>query len=147
MATLRDSGLSRRQFLGGMMAGGGLPALLAVPGTSAQVQGATAGSSLSRALARARLMWRPPNTSGYTPIQITESNNISLDPDRDYVVTKLQTEGFFQIFGGRNIVIIGGEVKNGGFNIRRTTWGRPMTDGRIVHIEGVLFSGTSVDGD
>ena len=129
--------MNRRNFLRRVAVAGGA---LGISGSSGLI------GSVAEA-APEPLKWAPPNTSGYTPIEITSSENLSLDPDTDYVVTKLQTTGGFQIFGGRNIVIIGGEIADGGLNIRKTTWNRPMTNGRIVHIEGVLFSGTDVVAD
>lgn len=133
--------LSRRGFLYSAAILGATGTLLS-PNTHAKSTPAD-----GHARAAERLTWRPPDTTGYTPIEITgSSGNVILDPNTDYVVTKLQRSGFFQIFGGRNIVIIGGEVSDGGFNIRQSTWGE-MTPGRVVHIEGVLFSGTGVLAD
>jgi len=135
----------RRDFLSTMTAVGGAGSLAWLAGSG---EAAAHGDSRRRCAAplAEKLTWRPPNTSGYTPLEITAAGNYALDPDIDYAVTKLDTEGSVQFFGGRNIVVIGGEIHNGSLGIRKTTWSGRVMHPRTVHIEGVLLSGEA-NGD
>lgn len=106
------------------------------------------------------LTWAPPDTTGYTTIQIPTSGYTStLDHNTDYVLEMPDqpvTDAVF-IKGGRNVVMIGGEIEintinydgNGGANesdqhaiyiIRHPSAGIHGTP-RIVHIEGVHMHG------
>lgn len=105
------------------------------------------------------LTWEPPDTTGYTVINVpTSGYSTALDENTDYVfnMPAEPVTGTVVLRGGRNIVMIGGEIKmdaeppwtNGGTS-ESNTHGIYITRGnnssvagtRIIHIEGVLIHG------
>lgn len=106
------------------------------------------------------LTWAPPDTTGYTTINVPTSGYTStLDHNTDYVFNMPASPVTAPVWikGGRNVVMIGGEIAidtinydaNGGANesdqqgiyiIRHPSAGVHGTP-RIVHIEGVHIHG------
>jgi hypothetical protein len=61
------------------------------------------------------LRWQAPVLSSPTTISVTDENaRLMLDPDKDYVIrmpsTPVTVDGGVWIVGGRNVVMIGGEI-------------------------------------
>jgi hypothetical protein len=102
----------------------------------------------------ATLYWPPPTLSNPTTIKVTNDNRrFDLDPDKDYVIqmpsTPVTTDGGVWIVGGRNIVMVGGEISND----------TPIADGvetdlayglylkdqtGTVHLEGLWIHGRGI---
>lgn len=64
----------------------------------------------------AALSWRPPKLTAPLTVQVSSSRpSLVLDDDKDYVVklpaTPVTTKGGVTIRGGRNVVLIGGEIR------------------------------------
>jgi hypothetical protein len=101
-----------------------------------------------------QLTWAPPKLENPTTITLTSSNRkANLDPTKDYIVKlgeKITGYGAINIVGGRNVVLIGGEINHtetGGPS------GDPGKDQRglylqnwtgTMHIEGIYISGTTL---
>ncbi len=65
--------------------------------------------------AAAQLYWPQPKLSSPTTIKVTNENaRLLLEPDKDYVIkmpaTPVTAEGGVWIVGGRNVVVVGGEI-------------------------------------
>jgi len=111
-----------------------------VPGTSPAREG-TAGLD-------PRLTWAPPELTDPETVQVTEAeHDLHLDPDTDYVVElpdePLDVRNGVRINGGRNVVLIGGEIRisKPGDEARliRGLYLRKQTG--TIHVEGLLISG------
>jgi hypothetical protein len=113
------------------------------------------------------LTWSPPSLSSPTSVYVTNSNrDLLLDPTKDYHIympaSPLDCSGGLMIKGGRNVVLIGGEIN-------LTQWrgnipGNPNANralliqgakaagytanstARTVHIEGLLIRGLLWEG-
>lgn len=93
------------------------------------------------------LTWAPPTLEDPETIQLTEDNSsLDLRDNQDYILElpdePLVVRGGVTISGGRNIVLIGGEIQ--------PTQGEATREGRalflqgqtgMVHIEGLLLAG------
>ncbi len=104
------------------------------------------------------LTWAPPSGwQNYEEVVISSSGGtINLDPDRNYRISAPQViRGPVDLRGGRNIVWIGGHVSindmpaySVGTDRRglviRDHLNEPSHQGRIVHIEGLLFDGNDL---
>lgn len=120
--------------------------------TTAQVpQGPAAPATSPVPRSGSRLAWAPPALANPTVIDVTSAHHqLILDDRRDYVVRlpaqPLSVAYGLSIAGGRNVVIIGGEI-----DIPYQGQSTPPGAARValylkdqtgtVHVEGVLFSG------
>jgi hypothetical protein len=104
--------------------------------------------------AAATLYWPSPTLSHPTTIKVTNDNTrLILEPDKDYVIqmppTPVTSEGGVWLVGGRNIVMVGGEIFND----------TPIADGTetdlayglylkdqtgTVHLEGLWIHGRGI---
>lgn len=95
------------------------------------------------------LSWAPPELEDPEVIQITEDDRgIELEPDRDYELVlpnePLEVPGGVSIVGGRNVVMIGGEIRipddaeDEGGDVR-ALYLKDQTG--TIHIEGVALTG------
>ncbi len=101
-----------------------------------------------------QLTWAPPTLS--SPITVTLSNsnkNAKLDPTKDYIVKlsgKITGTGSVNISGGRNVVLIGGEINHtetGGpaNNPGKDQLGLTLKNWTgTMHVEGLYISGTTL---
>jgi hypothetical protein len=100
------------------------------------------------------LRWQTPVLSSPTTISVTDENaRLMLDPDKDYVIrmpsTPVTADGGVWIVGGRNVVMIGGEIFDD----------TPISDGMspdhayglylkdqtgTVHLEGLWIHGRGI---
>lgn len=105
--------------------------------------GAPAGASSG-----APLTWAPPELTDPTTVNVTtEDTTIMLDSDRDYVIVlpSKPLESGLAIAGGRNVVIIGGQIRipwqgdNPSIIQRRGLFLSNQTG--VVHVEGLLITG------
>ena len=106
-----------------------------------------------------KLLWSPPALTNPTTVQVTNSNRyLDLDPTKDYIIKMPSTplgrnsspgHPALWIVGGRNVVLIGGEIKIdelasaslGSFNQR----GIVISGNKgIVHIEGLWIHGAGL---
>jgi hypothetical protein len=66
--------------------------------------------------AGAKLTWKPPTLTSPTTVDVTNATRTrTLDTSKDYIVNvteKITEAGGIQIQGGRNVVLIGGEIHN-----------------------------------
>ncbi len=94
------------------------------------------------------LTWAPPELEDPETIQITEDDaTLQLEPDQDYELVlpdePLVREGGVTVYGGRNVVLIGGEIVvpqgDDEGNGLRALFLRDQTG--TVHVEGVKLSG------
>jgi hypothetical protein len=107
------------------------------------------------------LRFRPPELFDPTIVQVSATNRgLKLDPARDYVIVMpdvpLDVRGGLSITGGRNVVLIGGEISfsadysyvdaNGNkVSIGKTNRGLQIQKSTgIVHVEGLKIGGTPV---
>lgn len=96
-----------------------------------------------------RLSWAPPTLTNPTTIQVTTTStgNIRMDTDRDYVIQLPDApfERALILDGGRNVVLIGGEIRIPwqGTNptISQRTGLKIRNGTGTVHIEGLLIHG------
>lgn len=96
-----------------------------------------------------RLTWAPPELVDPEQVLITEDNrNLDLDPERDYELVlpdePLEVPGGVTVVGGRNVVMIGGEISipdsgavDGGDV--RAVYLKDQTG--TVHVEGLAITG------
>lgn len=95
------------------------------------------------------LSWAPPALTSPTTVHVTNSSaKLSLDPARDYVValpsTPLTAKGGLQVKGGRNVVVIGGEIRAPRATEASATDRRGLLlagQTGTVHVEGVRITG------
>jgi hypothetical protein len=113
------------------------------------------GTPASAATRSAKLRWAPPELTNPTVVKLVPGNfNPQLTPGRDYILklpedAPLNAPGGVTITGGRNVVLIGGEIHvpynpaaNG--EARRGLYLRAQTG--TVHVEGVRLTGDLGDG-
>jgi hypothetical protein len=105
--------------------------------------------------AQASLRWAPPPLIQPTTVSVTEDNHVlKLDPAKDYVVElptdrPLRATGGLTIAGGRNVVLVGGEISipyqgpAPGTQDRRALYLKGQTG--TVHVEGLLLSGPDLN--
>ena len=94
------------------------------------------------------LSWAPPELEDPEVVQITaDETGLELDPSTDYelVMPDEPLERGLSVSGGRNVVLIGGEIRieSGEGNAARGLSLRAQTG--TVHVEGLLLSGGSLD--
>jgi hypothetical protein len=132
----RFRGCLRRQ----VVAGSAILALLALTATSTAVA--------------APLSWPPPDLVKPTVVTVSASNRVlRLDPTRDYEIrlpaTPLSVQGGLVIDGGRNVVMIGGEIaipKTTSMNWKDRRGLYVIGQTGTLHIEGVRFTGDLSEG-
>lgn len=115
------------------------------------------GSVWTRALRRSgatppatgpKLTWAPPTLdSNYIDLTVVQGDRVlMLDPTRDYRIhmpsSPLIVTSDFQIVGGKNVVLIGGEVRctQAGRQFLIQNHASTNVNGRTVHVEGLKFS-------
>ena len=141
----------RRSRLTSLVTAGLLLATLLAGGAAAPASAAGAQAAPGTT-AGPRLSWAPPVLSSPVTIQVSASrNNLSLDPARDYVLqmpsTPVTVAGGLTVVGGRNVVLVGGEIRipagvaadgraNRGLYLKQQTG--------TVHVEGLLISGAGL---
>ena len=90
-----------------------------------------------------KLQWSPPSLSNPVTINVPETGGIGgLDPSRDYVLKLGHRKTGLGVTGGRNVVIIGGQITCQDIVDSNLSRGRGIEvwDNKgTVHIEGVLF--------
>ena len=91
--------------------------------------------------AAATLYWPSPTLSHPTTIKVTNDNTrLILEPDKDYVIqmppTPVTSEGGVWLVGGRNIVMVGGEIFND----------TPIADGTETDLHTVVPRGPDRHG-
>jgi len=101
-----------------------------------------------------RLRFPPPQLDDPVEIVIDASNaDLELDPETDYVLRMpeepLEVENGLRIAGGRNVVLIGGEIHHPRWYSSDPKGNRGLylvNQTGIVHIEGLLLSGALSEG-
>lgn len=97
-----------------------------------------------------RLSWAPPKLTSPTLVTVTATTpKIELRSDRDYIVklpaTPLQLSGGLRIEGGRNVVLLGGEIvvppKSEASDSRKRTGLLLKNQTGTIHVEGLRISG------
>lgn len=97
-----------------------------------------------------RLTWAPPKLTSPTRVTVTAtSNKVELRPDRDYIVTLPSTplvlNGGLRIEGGRNVVLMGGEIvvppRSEAPDSKQRTGLLLKNQTGTVHVEGLRISG------
>lgn len=109
--------------------------------------GTVVGCSSSEGQSRGVLSWAPPDMSDATTVLVGDDWVYELNPGRDYVVEfPSRPVGHPVVLsGGRNVVVIGGEINipdqgpDPSINQRRGLFLRKQTG--VVHIEGLLITG------
>jgi hypothetical protein len=124
------------------------------PADGTTVAGAAgAGTTDATAATRARLAWAPPRLTNPITVNVTTSNrSLRLDSGKDYIVSMpagALTGGYGVVInGGRNVVLIGGEIDipwQGDpppVNSRRGLYLQNQTG--TVHVEGLWIHGTDL---
>ena len=95
-----------------------------------------------------KLTWAPPTLdSNYIDLQVVQGDRvIMLDPTRDYRIhmpsSPLVISSDFQLVGGKNVVLIGGEVRctQAGRQFLIQNHASTNVNGRTVHVEGLRFT-------
>jgi len=89
-----------------------------------------------------KLTWAPPELENPTTVKVSDSyRSLKLDPAKDYIVELPKDQplnGELAIWGGRNVVVIGGEIviKEGGW---RAVYLQQNTG--VMHFEGIHIRG------
>ena len=88
-----------------------------------------------------KLSWAPPALTSPTTVNITNADrSITLDMARDYIlVIKEKLLGGLSIYGGRNVVLIGGHIEIQSVTDRRGLYLKHWTG--TMHVEGLLIDG------
>ncbi|WP_432490911.1 hypothetical protein [Kineococcus auxinigenes] len=127
--------------------------LLAGIGGAVAIAGGAATVALLRERSAGRLTWAPPQLDSPVEIDVTEDEHVLvLDDDTDYVLRlpdePLQVLGGLDVTGGRNIVLIGGEIRAPDESEveldRRGVYLKGQKG--TIHIEGVRLTGNLSEG-
>lgn len=125
-------------------------AVSSAPAATASTSTSTSTAALATSVG-SKLTWRPPALSSPTTVTVSSSNRtIKLSAGRDYVVkmprTPLNVRGGLIIAGGRNVVLIGGEIRitnsSTSSNDKRGLYLKNQTG--TVHIEGLKITGSTL---
>ncbi|OLT41897.1 hypothetical protein BJF86_02505 [Serinicoccus sp. CNJ-927] len=131
-------------FLVLLLAVAALPRILRsdAPPPQHQEESASAKTSPAPSL----LTWEPPELDDPAVVKVSdERRSLELDPDGDYIIQlpeqPLIVDGGLTITGGRNVVLIGGEIRmeEGEGLSGRALLLRDQTG--TVHVEGLLLTG------
>ena len=115
----------------------------------APLAGAASINALNAGLPRPKLSWAPPALADPITIEVSESRaNLKLDQAKDYII-KMPSKpllGGLGIWGGRNVVLIGGEIhipsKEEAPDFKGSTRALYIQEQKgTAHIEGLLVSG------
>jgi hypothetical protein len=97
------------------------------------------------------LTWTPPSLSNPTRVYVSNDSRIlTLDSTRDYIIEMPAaplSSGGLNISGGRNVVLIGGEIRRDPATCSSTTADRALylhKQTGTVHVEGLLISGANI---
>jgi hypothetical protein len=109
--------------------------------------GTVVGCSSSQGEPKGLLSWAPPDMADATTISVGDDWVYELNPGRDYrvVFPARPVDHPVVLSGGRNVVVIGGEINiadqgpDPSINQRRGLFLRKQTG--VVHIEGLLITG------
>jgi hypothetical protein len=77
------------------------------------VAGIGTGASCKASVFRPKLSWAPPTLTEPVTIEVSDSKaNLKLDQTKDYIIKMpaKPLQGGLGIWGGRNVVLIGGEI-------------------------------------
>ncbi|HCE43137.1 MAG TPA: hypothetical protein DET40_06295 [Lentisphaeria bacterium] len=100
------------------------------------------------------LSWAPPSMEKPATVEVSNENrDLKLDKEKDYIIkmpaTPLSADGGLSIYGGRNVVLVGGEIrhdaplKEGQSALtRRGIYIKGSTG--TVHIEGLWITGENL---
>ncbi len=101
-----------------------------------------------------RLMWAPPALNNPVTVNVTNSNrDLYLDDNTDYIVkfpsTPITAPGGVALRGGRNVVVIGGEIYNNtetlpGGNIGNAYGLLTENQTGTIHVEGLWIHGKGI---
>ncbi|MFP2908047.1 hypothetical protein ACLESD_23955 [Pyxidicoccus sp. 3LFB2] len=88
-----------------------------------------------------KLSWRPPALTSPTTVNVTNADrSLTLDMTRDYIVViQEKLLGELSIYGGRNVVLIGGHIQIQSVTNRRGLYLKHWTG--TMHVEGLLIDG------
>jgi hypothetical protein len=100
-------------------------------------------------------MWQPPSLTAPVTINVTNANSkLYLNAGQDYVVnmpsTPLTVSGGLWLIGGRNVVVVGGEIRNDSEDISSTAqvdahYGVYLKNQTgTVHLEGLWIHGVGI---
>ena len=123
-------------------------------GPAAALDAASSGTATAKVTATQPLSFAPPELTDPTTIKVSVSNrNLKLDSTRDYIIqmpaTPLVAVNGLQIHGGRNVVLIGGQIELPVEALAGTTHaGRGLylhNQRGTVHVEGLRISGPGLE--
>lgn len=125
------------------------PEALPAPAPAPSVESTSAAPEQSTAPNPAQLQWAPPELEDPERIELTEDDRgVELDDDRDYELVlpdePLEAEGGIAVVGGRNVVLIGGEISipdNGQEEARKVRGVFLKDQTGTVHVEGISITG------
>ena len=138
-----------------LLAAPGLPATAAEPasGTAAvTADAATTAATTAATEPSSALSWQPPALSAPEVVRVSATNrDLRLDPARDYVVQMpaepLSVPGGLIIGGGRNVILVGGEINIpagvGSGHAGRGLYLKGQTG--TIHVEGLLITGAGLN--
>jgi hypothetical protein len=99
-----------------------------------------------------KLTWAPPALTAPITINVTESNrDLKLDLNKDYIIkmpaTPLKVMGGLIIFGGRNVVLIGGVIEAPDGQRKDLSHRGLYLHGQTgtLHVEGLLIRGDKLE--
>ncbi|WP_432486043.1 hypothetical protein [Kineococcus esterisolvens] len=127
--------------------------LLAGIGGAVALAGGAVTVALLRDRTEGRLSWAPPQLDSPVEIDVTQDEHVLvLDDDTDYVLRlpdePLQVLGGLDVTGGRNVVLIGGEIRAPDESDveldRRGVYLKGQKG--TIHIEGVRLTGNLSEG-
>ena len=146
---------SRRRLVAALVAAALVGAVLATAlllglrGREAGGPGDDAGSA--QAEQSGKLTWAPPELEDPVTVEVpTNGQDLHLEPDQDYIVEMpdepLDVTGGLVINGGRNVVLIGGEIRISEPGGRaQEVRGLYLHDQRgTVHVEGLHITGSDL---
>ncbi|GAA2721772.1 hypothetical protein [Cellulomonas aerilata] len=139
-------GLTAAAVLGTMLVAAALPAHAVTPSAAGTLDAALATTTTSP-----KLTWRPPALTSPTTVTVSSTkHNLSLAAGRDYIIkmptTPLDVRGGLTIAGGRNVVLIGGEIRStrtsSVANDKRGLYLVNQTG--TLHVEGLKITGSTL---
>ncbi|WP_298454947.1 hypothetical protein [uncultured Cellulomonas sp.] len=150
-ATTRRRRASARWAAGAALA---LAAAVTTPAVGPAAASTADAAAPADAAATQPLSFAPPELTNPTTVSVSVANrNLKLDPTRDYIIqmpdTPLVAINGLQIHGGRNVVLIGGQIELPEEAIAGTTHaGRGLylhNQRGTVHVEGLRITGPGLE--